>query len=101
MTWAHGLEFLNNFLTTSVTSIPTILFTMETESNGHLHFLDIDIYRRLGGCLGHTVYRNPTHTNLYLNAELNHHQANKHPVLATLIHRARDICDQESIPGDL
>jgi hypothetical protein len=35
-------------------------------SEGHLPFLDIDIYKRPDGSLGHTVYRKPTHTNLYL-----------------------------------
>jgi hypothetical protein len=38
------------------------------EENNHLPFLDIDIYKRPDGTLGHIVYRKPTHTNLYLNA---------------------------------
>jgi hypothetical protein len=40
---------------------------METDSEGHLPFLGLDIYRRPDGSLGHKVYRKPTHTNLYLN----------------------------------
>ena len=39
---------------------------MEIEEGGHLPFLDIDIYRRMDGSLGHKVYRKLTHTNLYL-----------------------------------
>jgi hypothetical protein len=42
---------------------------METESEGHLPFLDLDIYRRPDGSLEHRVYRKSTHTNLYLNAK--------------------------------
>jgi hypothetical protein len=31
---------------------------MEMETDDHLPFLDIDIYRRANGSLGHTVYLN-------------------------------------------
>jgi len=55
----------------------TIQFTMEIEEEGHLPFLDIDIYRKTDGSLGHKVYRKPTHTNLYLHQKSHHHPANK------------------------
>jgi hypothetical protein len=41
---------------------------METERDGHLPFLDIDIYRRPDGSLGLKVYRKTTHTYIYLIA---------------------------------
>jgi hypothetical protein len=52
---------------------------MEIESDGDIFFLDIDIlvYRRPDGSLGHIVYRKLTHTNLYLNAKSHHHPVNK------------------------
>jgi hypothetical protein len=62
-----------------------IQFTMETEKDGHIPFLDIDIYRRPDGSLGHKVYRKPTHTNLYLYPESHHYPSNKQAVLATLV----------------
>jgi hypothetical protein len=74
---------------------------METESDGHSPFLDLDIYRRPEVSLGHTVYRKPTHTNLYLNAKSHHHPPNKQAVLSTLIHRARALCDVDSLQADL
>jgi hypothetical protein len=46
---------------------------METESEDHFPFLDLDIYRGPDGSLGHKVYRKPIHTNLYLNAKSHHH----------------------------
>jgi hypothetical protein len=74
---------------------------METECEGHLIVLDLDIYRRLDGSLGHKVYRKPTHTNLYINAKSHHHPSNKQAVLSTLIHRARVLCDDDSRQAEL
>jgi hypothetical protein len=51
--------------------------------------------------LGDKVYRKPTNTNLYLNSNSQHHPSNKQAVLSTLVHRARSLCDQESLHGEL
>jgi hypothetical protein len=67
----------------------------------HLPFLDLDIYRRPAGSLDHNVYRKPTHTNLYLNAKSHHHPSNKQVVLSTLIHRARALCEEDSLQAEL
>jgi len=74
---------------------------MEIEEEGHLPFLDIDIYRKMDCSLGHKVYRKPTHTNLYLHQKSHHHPANKHSVLLSLVHRAKTLCDQESLAPEL
>jgi hypothetical protein len=60
-----------------------------------------DIYRRPDGSLGHKVYRKPTHNNLYHNAKSHHHPSNKQAVLSTLIHRARSLCDEDSLQAEL
>jgi hypothetical protein len=39
---------------------------MEREIDGHLPFIDTDIYRRPNGSMGHKVYHHLTHPNLYL-----------------------------------
>jgi len=74
---------------------------MEIEAEGHLPFLDIDIYRKTDGSLGHKVYRKSTHTNLYLHQKSHHYPANKHSVLSSLVHRATSLCDQESLAPEL
>jgi len=51
----HGQEKLDNFLNHLYSKHSNIQFTMETESDGHLPFLDIDIYKRPDSSLGHTV----------------------------------------------
>jgi hypothetical protein len=58
-----------------------IQFTMQTKADKHFPLLNIDIYRRPGRFFIHTLFRNPTHTNFYLNSLSLHQQANKLPVL--------------------
>ena len=100
--WPHGKDNLTEFLDHLNGLHKNIQFTMEIE-DGHLPFLDIDIYRKTDGSLGHKVYCKPTHTNLYLHqlSHHHHHPANKHSVLSSLIHRARALCDQESLAHEL
>ena len=74
---------------------------MEIEEKGLLPFLDIDMYRKLDSSLGHRVYRKPTHTNQYLHHNLHHHPTNKKSVLLSLIHRAKALCDQDSLTQEL
>jgi hypothetical protein len=57
--WPRGPDKLKDFLNYLNTIRQCINFTMETETEGHLPFLDIDFYRSPGGSLGHT--------NVYLN----------------------------------
>jgi len=96
--WPHGKEKLMDFLK-HLNGINNIQFTMEIE-RGHLPFLDIDIYK-IDGSLGHKVYRKTTHTNFYLHQRSHHHPANKHSVLSSLVHRAKALCDQESLAPEL
>jgi hypothetical protein len=42
-----------------------------------------------------------THTKLYLQQDSHHHPANKQSVLTTLVHGARALCDQKSLPLEL
>jgi hypothetical protein len=58
-------------------------------------FLDIDVYRRQDGSLGHRAHMKPIYTNHSLNAWSHHHLANKLTVLSTLVHKTH--CDTESL----
>jgi hypothetical protein len=75
--------------------------TKETEREGHLAFLYIDIYRRPNGSLDHRVYRKPIHTSLYLNVGSHHHPSNRQAMLSTLVHRAGALCDEGSLNAEL
>ncbi|KAJ4430702.1 hypothetical protein ANN_19293 [Periplaneta americana] len=94
--WPHGQDTLPDFLRHINSQRPQIQFTMEVETNGKLPFLDILISRN-NGSLGHAVYRKPTHTNLYLNANSLHHKAQQMGILNTLAHRAVSISDPEQL----
>jgi hypothetical protein len=74
---------------------------METESEGHMPFLDLAIYRRPDGTLRHKVYCKPTYANLYLNAKSHHYPSIKRAVLSTLIHRVRSLCDEDSLQAEV
>jgi hypothetical protein len=68
--WLHGPDKLKDFLHHLNNIHQSSQFTMQIKSEGHLPFLDLDIYRRPDGSMGHNVFLKPTRTNLYLKASL-------------------------------
>ena len=61
--WPHGKEKLMEFLIHLNGIHNSIQFTMEIE-RGHLPFLDIDIYGKINGSLGHSLPETHTHQPL-------------------------------------
>jgi hypothetical protein len=99
--WPHGPGNLIDFLGHLSSIHQNIMFTMETERNGHLPFFDIDIYWKPDASLGHRVYYKPRHMNLCLSSSYHHHPSNKQAVLSILFHRARVLCEHESLHNEL
>ena len=72
---------------------PHIQFTSEdAKSDGSIPFLDIMIMPQRDGSLKTTVYRKPTHTDMYLHWNSYHHLSAKFGVINTLRHRAKSVC---------
>jgi len=71
--WSHGEDKLLRFLVHLNSLNPRIQFTMETEKEGRLPFLDVMVTRKPNETLAHMGYRKPTHTDRYLNSASNHH----------------------------
>ncbi|XP_054290083.1 uncharacterized protein LOC129005267 [Macrosteles quadrilineatus] len=94
--WPHGRNKLTEFLDHLNSINSNIKFTMEEERDRKLPFLDVLTTRKENGTIGHAVYRKPTHTNRYLNAQSHHHPAQKNGILNTLINRAIRISDMEN-----
>ena len=69
---------------------PSIQFTMEME-NDCLPFLDTLIKRGAGGMIDFSVYRKPTHMDLYLQYSSHHPRHVKGGMVSGLFHRARAI----------
>ncbi|XP_011858392.1 PREDICTED: uncharacterized protein LOC105555949, partial [Vollenhovia emeryi] len=99
--WNHGRETLPQFLTFINSQHPNIQFTMETEQNSQIPFLDVLVRRNEDGTLSHNVYRKPTHTDRYLHANSHHHPAQKNSVISSLVHRALSISEPAALNGEL
>ena len=85
------LEHLNNIH-------PNIKFTSEeTRPDGAILFLDILITPKDDGSLLTSVYRKPTHTDLYLQWDSHHTIPSKYSVVGTLYHRAKTICSNQEM----
>ena len=86
---SHKEEFLKH-----INSVDNAIqfTTEETKEDGSIPFLDTLIIPEKNGTLSVGVYRKPTHTDLYLPWDSNHHLSAKYSVIKTLTHRAHTIC---------
>ena len=86
---AHKQEFLEH-----INSIdPHIQFTSEdSKDNGSMPFLDMLITPTEDGRLNTTVYRKPTHTDMYLKWDSHHPISSKYSVVGTLHHSTKTVC---------
>jgi len=99
--WPHGKEKLTGFLNHLNRLQNKIQFTMEKKRRRSPCILELGHLQKTDGFLGHKIYRKPTHANLYLHQNSHHHPANKHSDLASLIHRAKALCDEDSLAQEL
>ncbi|XP_072037613.1 uncharacterized protein [Amphiura filiformis] len=80
---------------------PNIKFTQEECVDNKLAFLDCQVHIHEDGSLKSTVYREPTHTDFYLQFDSHHPLIHKLGVIRSLQHRANTIIsDQEDLPGE-
>ena len=75
-----------------------IQFTAEDQrEDGAMPFLDILVTAGREGSLSTSVYRKPTHTDLYLQWDSHHTLTAKYSVIGTLQHRANTICSNTQL----
>ena len=84
------LQHLNN-------QQPTIRFTMETEKDNSIPFLDTSVIRDSDGVLTTSVYRKPTHTDQYLAYDSHHPQSVKRGIVKCLYDRAKHLITKPSV----
>ena len=76
---------------------PSIKFTVEDKEDEAIPFLDTIVKLEANGKLSITVYRKPTHTDLYLQWDSHHHLSAKYSVINTLTHRAKTVCNKPQL----
>ena len=75
-----------------------IKFTCEeVRDDGSMPFLDILVTPKEGGSLSTSVFRKPTHTDLYLQWDSQHTISSKDSVAGTLYHRAKTVCSDPQL----
>ena len=84
------LQHLNN-------QQPTIHFTMETDKDNSIPFLDTSVIRDSNGLLTTSVYRKPTHTDQYLAYDSHHPQSVKRGIVKCLYDRAKHLITKPSV----
>ena len=88
----------NSFLEHLNSINPSIKFSSEeTRTDGSVPFLDILITPNDDGSLKTSVYRKPTHTDLYLQWDSHHTIPSKYSVVGTLYHRAKTFCSNQDV----
>ena len=90
----HKQEFLDH-----INPIDTnIQFTSEeSREDGSMPFLDILIIPQEDGTFHTTIYRKPTHTDMYLQWDSQHPISSKYSVVGTLHHRASTVCSNTKL----
>ena len=77
---------------------PHIQFTTEdAKPDGSLPFLDTIVLIQPDNSLLTSVYRKPTHTDLYLQWDTHHHLSAKYSVIKTLRQRAKTVCSNHQL----
>ena len=78
-----------------------IKFTIETESNGQLAFLDVCLKRRPDGTVRRTMFRKATWTDQYIHFKSFVPLKHKANLIACLTDRARKICSEDALNDEL
>ena len=76
----------------------SILFTTEeAKQDVSMPLLDALVTPQEDGTLTTSAYRNPTHTDLYLQWDSHHNLVCKYSVINTLTHRAKAVCSNSKL----
>ena len=74
-----------------------ISFTMESEKDGSLPYMDVLFTRQTDGTLKRKVFQKPTHTNRYVQFDSHHPISTKRGVITGLVNRAVQICSDQQL----
>ena len=79
---------------------PSLQFTMESEDDGQLPFMDVRV-RKEENVFTTAVYRKPTFTGLYTRWDSYCRTSQKIALVRSLVQRARKICSPQYLDGEM
>ena len=91
---------VHSFLNDVNSLLPQIQFTLETEENRKISFLDVLIHRD-GRDLSFSVYRKPTNNDSYIHSYSAHAMSVKRGMFIGMYRRAYSICSPEHLNSEL
>ena len=97
--WTLSHDELQRFFNFLNSRVGSISFTMELENNGRMPFLDLLIDRSDDG-LTFSVFRKPTHTDVYLNRLSCHPSSVFKSLVRCLGLRAERLCSSARLPSE-
>ncbi|XP_048242931.1 uncharacterized protein LOC125375923 [Haliotis rufescens] len=77
---------------------PRVQFTIETEKDNQLPFLDVLVCRNSANRIQTSVYRKPTHTDQYIHFNSNYSLRTKTGIISTLTKRAINLSSADPKP---
>ena len=93
-------ENVNNFLTNLNSLVPSIKFTMESENESSLPFLDCVIHR-VDRKFRYSIYRKPTNVSAYVHFYSAQSNKVKQSVFSSMFLRALRICSPEFLDEEI
>ena len=93
-------DLAKNFFETLNALHPALCFTMETEDESRLPFMDVLVQRRNGN-LVRSVFRKPTFTGLYTRWDSFSPTHQKIALIRSLVSRAQKICSESMLQEEL
>ena len=97
--WPNSLSNFADFFTKLNNLVPSINFKVEWENNNSLPFLDI-LVTHMNDLLTFTVYRKPTHCDMYIHYYSYHNDEIKLSVISTMFLRALRICSPQHLDNE-
>ena len=92
---------IGRFLSQPNNLSPTINFKEENESYNALNFLDVTNHRDSNNSPRSSIYRKPTHSNLYIHSFSNHTNSVKLGAITSIFLRAYRLCNPEFIGQEI
>ena len=86
--WTGTLQELKNFHDSINTIDHKIKFTIETEENNKINFLDLTLNKSNNGQITYNIYRKPTNAECIIPYDSHHSTQNKFAALHSMINRA-------------